>query len=234
MCIVLQFSGGKDSLACLYLLEPRWHEITVAWVNSGAAFPETIALMDRVRKMVPHFLEIEGKQNIEAEGYPTDVLPIAATALGRMYEGHTGMRFQSRYSCCTAALWGPMVRAMREIGATTIIRGQKRSDVMKTPLQSGTVIEGIRYEFPLEDWTDADVLAYLRGKGIELPANYRYMANGLDCINCTAYLHEGKGRLQYMRENHPEKHREVQRVLGALWTTLHEELAPLVGAGSVT
>jgi len=33
---VLQLSGGKDSLACLYLLKPKWDDLIVAWVNTGA------------------------------------------------------------------------------------------------------------------------------------------------------------------------------------------------------
>jgi len=36
---VLQFSGGKDSLACLYLLKPRWHEIMVLWLSTPAVLP---------------------------------------------------------------------------------------------------------------------------------------------------------------------------------------------------
>jgi 3'-phosphoadenosine 5'-phosphosulfate sulfotransferase (PAPS reductase)/FAD synthetase len=49
---VLQFSGGKDSLACLLLLRPWWDRLTVMWVNTGAAFPETLELMEAVRSRV--------------------------------------------------------------------------------------------------------------------------------------------------------------------------------------
>jgi phosphoadenosine phosphosulfate reductase len=51
--IVLQFSGGKDSLASLQMVRDHWAKITVAWVNSGDVFPETIELMDTVRARVP-------------------------------------------------------------------------------------------------------------------------------------------------------------------------------------
>lgn len=227
MRTVLQFSGGKDSLACLYLLEPRWSEITVAWVNTGVAFPETIALMERVRTQVPHFLEIAAEQSIERDGYPADVLPIAATSAGHLFEGETGPRFQSRYSCCAAALWAPMQKAMRELGATTIIRGQKLSDAKKTPIRSGQVIEGITYEFPLEDWTDADVRHFLAEKKVSLPENYRYMSTSLDCWNCTAYLNENAGRLQYLHERHPAKYEHVVSVLNMLSDVTDRHLQPL-------
>lgn len=228
MSTVLQFSGGKDSLACLYLLEQRWSDIVVAWVNTGAAFPETLELMERVRKMVPDFREIRGTQNIAEHGFPVDVLPIAATSLGALCEGHEGMRFQSRYSCCAAALWGPMRRALSDWGAKVIIRGQKRCDAKRTPLKNGEVIDGIEVRFPLYEWTDAEVRDYLIGRGVALPGNYELMTTGLDCWNCTAYLDENKGRLEYMRLRHPEKFAHVSAVLKAYRGTLEHELAPLM------
>ena len=46
---VLSFSGGKDSLACLHLCRPYRDKLTVAWVNTGAAFPH---IVEFVRKAV--------------------------------------------------------------------------------------------------------------------------------------------------------------------------------------
>ena len=46
--IALQFSGGKDSLAVLYLCKEWWNKITVVWLNTGSAFPETIAQMEGI------------------------------------------------------------------------------------------------------------------------------------------------------------------------------------------
>lgn len=224
---VLQFSGGKDSLACLYLLKSRWDEITVVWVNTGAAFPETIAQMAEVRSMVPNFVEIRSEQSIEREGYPVDVLPIASTGLGQQFEGTQGRKFQSRYACCGAALWAPTQFAMKQLGASVIIRGQKKADARKSNIASGTVIEGVRYEFPLEDWTDQNVIDYLASRGVALPPNYDYMKTGLDCWNCTAYLNENVGKFDYMRQHHPEKHAIVQDVLADLQQALHRDLAPL-------
>lgn len=223
---VLQFSGGKDSLACLHLLEP-WDDLTVVWVNTGAAFPETIAQMEEIRNLVPRFVELQTAQSIESDGYPVDVLPIASTSIGQLMEGVHGRKFQSRYACCGAALWGPTQRAMREMGVTVVIRGQKSTDERKSNIRSGTVIEGIRYEFPLENWSDQDVIDYLASRGVELPRNYERMTTGLDCWNCTAYLDENAGKLDYMKQHHPEKHRIVQGVLSDLSQTLHRDLTPL-------
>jgi 3'-phosphoadenosine 5'-phosphosulfate sulfotransferase (PAPS reductase)/FAD synthetase len=224
---VLSFSGGKDSLACLYLLEQRWDELTVAWVNTGAAFPETLRQMEEIRALVPSFIEVKSQQSIDTEGYPVDVLPISATAIGHQIDGPSVRKFQSRYACCSFAVWVPMYRAMKELGATVVIRGQKHADVRKSPIESGQVIDGIRYEFPINDWSNQDVNEYLMHRGIELPANYRHMRTGLDCWNCTAYLDENAGKFDYMRQHHPEKHAIVQNVLADLQHTLHRDLAPL-------
>jgi phosphoadenosine phosphosulfate reductase len=219
---VLQFSGGRDSLACLYLLEPRWEQITVAWCNPGMAFPETLAQMEQIRQTVPHFLEIHSHQSIETQGYPVDILPIASTALGQHCEGHRGLMFQSRYDCCKSALWEPTQAAMKQMGATRIIRGEKYCDPKKSGLPNWAVVEGVTYEFPLYDWTDVEVASYLHDRGIELPANYRYMDTGLDCWNCSAYLDENSGKMRYMQQFHPEKYMVVKGVLQELLEATHK------------
>lgn len=215
MRTVLQFSGGKDSLACLYLLRPRWDEITVAWVNTGAAFPETIEQMQEIQKLVPHFLEIRSNQSIANAGFPADVVPL-------------DVGFQSRYACCAHALWFPMMRAMNEMGATEIIRGQKKADSIKGPIRDGAVIDGVTYRFPLEDWTDADVYAYLKEVHAKLPPNYTEMHTSLDCWNCTAYLSENREKLGYMKRIHPEKFEIVNQRIRALRTAIHQQSAPIM------
>jgi 3'-phosphoadenosine 5'-phosphosulfate sulfotransferase (PAPS reductase)/FAD synthetase len=79
---ILQFSGGADSLACLWLLREHWPRLTVVWVNTGDCFPETSELMRKVRELVPHFHEVRSDQpaQIRRWGYPVDVLPIRSHA----------------------------------------------------------------------------------------------------------------------------------------------------------
>lgn len=59
--VAVEVSGGRDSLACLYLLRPYWNRFWVYWLNSGDSFPEVVQLMERVRARVPHFVEIAGR-----------------------------------------------------------------------------------------------------------------------------------------------------------------------------
>jgi len=39
MRTILQFSGGQDSIALLYLMEPFWEDLTVVWADAGDASP---------------------------------------------------------------------------------------------------------------------------------------------------------------------------------------------------
>lgn len=224
----LQFSGGKDSLACLYMLEPKWSELIVAWVNTGFAFPETLAQMERVSALVPDFRVIHTEQSIGFRGFPVDLIPAASTPVGVLLQpGSTP--YQSRYDCCAYALWKPMADAMKAWGVEQVIRGQKKADRRRAPLQDGAKVDGIEYCFPLADWTDAEVMAYLVERGAPIPANYLTMRTGLDCWNCTAYLDEQGGKAEYMRDNHPEKHAFVQAQLERYRETIAREVRCING-----
>lgn len=223
----LQFSGGKDSLACLYLLQDRWDEIIVAWVDTGASFPETLQQMEAVSRMVPDFRIVHATQSIDSRGFPVDMIPVRNTPVGRLLEPGA-IAYQSRYDCCAAALWKPMVDACREWGVTEVIRGTKRADKRRTPLQEGAVVEGVTFRFPIADWSDEEVLAYLEDRGVALPGNYATMGTGLDCWNCTAYLDENQGKLEYMRQRHPEKHAIVSSRLNTYREAVQRELPAIL------
>lgn len=219
--IALQFSGGKDSLACLYLMRPHWDRITVYWCNMGDAFPETVAQMDRIRAEVPHFVEIDGRQPavIAQFGIPSDIVPASATPMG-LSATSSGTPIQDRYSCCMRSLMIPMHERMIADGITLIIRGQKNSDKVKGPLRSGQVDGGIEYLFPVEDWTDANVLAFLREQNVEIPRFYEMLNDAPDCMTCSAWW--DKGQSKYLKRYHIEKYEIVQERLD----TIREAIAP--------
>lgn len=178
MKTLLSFSAGKDSAACLYMLRENWHEIDVVWCNPGDPYPETVEYMNSIREMVPRFIEVKSDSRgwIKQHGHPVDFLP-AHRALQRS--------MQSVWTCCGKNLWEPMHRFVHENGYKRVIRGQKASDSLKSPVMSGQVIDGVEYVFPLESWTDDDVLSYL---GPRLPPSYARRKTSLDCMRCTAYI----------------------------------------------
>lgn len=218
--IALQVSGGRDSLASLYLMRPYWDRLTVYWLNTGDAFPETVAVMDEVRALVPHFVEIAGKQpeTVRDFGIPTDILPVSGTPIGIMGAG-TGTLMQDRYSCCWRSLMEPMHRKMMDDGITLIVRGQREDDRLKAPIQTGSVIDGIEYLFPIEAWTAEEVNIYLETEiGIELPKFYQTMKITPDCMTCSAWWEEN--RAQYLKANHPEKYELYQNRLEIIRTAV--------------
>lgn len=202
---VLQFSGGKDSLACLYLLEPIWDDLTVMWCNTGAAYDETRMLMDQIRTMVPHFVEIKSNQPgfIKEFGYPVDILPVRRTRFGQYVHGTEDQRFTDYLSCCNHNIWQPIREACKEY--KTIFRGQRLEDEKKSQLRSGDVVDGQTYIFPVESWSSEDVIKYL---GDRLPSYYDQEKSSHDCWNCTAYLEDNAERIHRLPSD--KKHSVIE------------------------
>lgn len=225
---VLHFSGHKDSLACLYLLEPYWDEITVAWMNTGAAYPESLEQMKSLRKSVPFFLEVRAdvRGDIERNGLPTDILPLGATV---HHEQSTNapapVRMRSWFDCCWQNMWVPMYHTMIAMGARVIIRGQRNNDQQGRQVPETDTINGIRYWYPIATWTSADVFSYLRSKGVEIARCYDYMSSGLDCICCTALALEKGERLAYLRDFHPEAYSDVRDKMQAIHAEAERQIS---------
>lgn len=208
--IAFQLSGGRDSLAALELLRAHWHQMTVYWCNPGAPFPETLEIMEWVKLEVPNFVEIAGAQpqTIAQYGLPSDLVPVSRTAHGMAISGEQGVMLQDRYACCARSMMEPTHARMVADGITLIIRGQKDADGLKSPLRSGAVVDGVELLFPIQDWTNTQVMRYLQGKAVPIPRFYQHMNSAPDCMTCSAYWEEGAA--SYLKQYHPEAHAEVQ------------------------
>lgn len=209
---ILQLSGGKDSVACLWLLEAWWDQLTVVWANTGNPYPETVEYMAEVKALVPNFVELKGNQPayIKEFGYPVDMVPVWQTQFASQVAGKVDFKFSNPFNCCYTNHWKVMEDYILASGVTGIIRGQKEADQRKNQLKPGDVVAGLEFCFPVFHWTDGEVKAFL---GDRLPKNYlRGMSGSLDCMNCTAYLNESVGRLQALRKDFPETYAEVQNV----------------------
>ncbi len=222
--IALQFSGGKDSIACLFLLKPFWDRLTVYWLDTGAAFPETVALAQQVRDMVPNFARIEGRQPqvIEAFGIPSDLVPVSGTPIGIEVAGG-GQPIQDRYLCCYRSIMLPMHERMIEDGITLIIRGQKDADRFKARVRSGEVHDGIEYLFPIQDWTSKQVMDYLREQDAPIPRFYEVLNAAPDCMTCSAWWEEGASK--YLKRYHHAQYLENQTRLDVINKAVGEHIA---------
>jgi len=212
---VLAFSGGKDSIAALYLMRDYWDKIVVMWCNTGAALPETIEQIGAIKKLVPNFYEVKSNQafDIYKNGHPVDVLPIHYTQANELLSNKNDIKLRNVYECCNNNIWTPTQDAIDKLGATLVIRGTKDSDQKRAKIESGSVFNGIEYFFPCAEMTDDDVYKYLKDNDISLPPHYEYVNTSLDCWSCTAYMYDNVGRVKYLKDKHPEKYIQVRDVL---------------------
>ncbi len=194
----LQFSGGKDSLACLYLNKHRWDEIYVVWLDTGAAYQETHDYMMGWKERLPHFVHLKSNQpaDILQNGWPVDVLPIANTHLGKTITGNTGPLMQSYLECCAKNIWLPLFQGTVNLGVKTIVKGQRKADRRKSLATDGLQFAGVKFEMPIQEWTDKQVMSYLDEVGAELAPGYKDgEKTGRDCWDCTAYLDDNMRRI---------------------------------------
>lgn len=223
--IALQFSGGKDSLACLYVMQPYWDLLTVYWLNTGDAFPEAVAVADQIRAMVPRFVEINSDVKFVRDRYgiPSDLVPASNTLMGLVASGSGGQHIQDRYSCCVRGIMKPLHDRMKEDGITLIVRGQKNADNLKGLLRSGQVDDGIEYLFPVEDWSDRKIMSYLKEVDAPTPRFYEVMNTSPDCMGCSAYWEDG--RAIYLKRYHFEEYVEYQRRLDVINNAVSQHIA---------
>ena len=95
----LQFSGGKDSTALLYLARPYLDRITVYFAETGAVFShvrrhveETCdALGARLKVVLP---PRPVQEHIDAQGLPSDLVPVEATLASVGSEKSEGSPFR--------------------------------------------------------------------------------------------------------------------------------------------
>jgi phosphoadenosine phosphosulfate reductase len=212
--VALSFSAGKDSAACLHLLRPWWDRLTVVWGDPGDPHTETIEYMCEIAKLVPHFVRVPGNQIsfMRACGIAVDAVPFEGTDIGRFATRVQAPKVALASYCCGENLWGPLHRYLRENAFTGVIRGQKDSDTLQG-IQSGEVIEGVEYFYPVESWSDEDVFEFL---GDMAPKSYsRGAKSSLDCRYCLAYGVENPGRLEYLQKYEPEAYALLKPV--AVW-----------------
>lgn len=225
--IALSFSGGKDSLACVYLLRDQLHRITIYHLDTGDLLPEVHEIVAHVEKFAPHFVRV--KTNVAAWiaqwGMPTDLLPYSSHPLGRAM-GQEGAVLVPRYDCCFNNLMHPIYERIKADGNTLIIRGTKRIDLDKLPADSGPTLDGVELFLPIRDWSHQQVFDYLRSVGAPINRIYDYVTNSPECARCPAWWNEK--RAAYLRAFHPTLFREYAARLRVVGAAIQEPLGNLM------
>ena len=201
--VALEFSGGKDSLACLMLLEPFLGDLTVYWLNTGDGCPETAAVTAWARARVPHFKEV--RSDVKAwraeHGMPSDLVPANNHAIGLMY-GMASVKISNRFDCCSANIMLPLHAAVMADGCDLLIRGTKEADTGTVPFEGHH--DGFEVWLPLRDWSHADVFEFLRDTGAPQNPIYDHFTalSAPECLGCTAWW--GDGKAAYLKSLHPD------------------------------
>lgn len=209
--VAFQFSGGRDSTAALYLLRPHWGRISCVYhVDTGDQFPETRAVVDRVRADLKaaqvrfEVIHTDVAAQRDQWGYPSDLVPVDNTAIGTMVSGRE-MRLRGRYDCCAAALMNPLHARVLADEMTLLVRGQRDEEYAAPPMRSGDRADGIEVLYPIQSWTGEEVSSYLADAGLPVAPFYALgVKRAPECMGCTAWWDEG--RAAYMREHHPAEH----------------------------
>ena len=225
--IALSFSGGKDSLACVYMLRPHKDRITIYHMDTGDLLPEVREIVDHVRGFWPRFVKIQGNVNqwIATYGLPTDLLPYSSHPIGRMF-GQEGAAIVPRYDCCFLNLMQPVHERIKADGNTLVIRGTKVADEKRLPADSGEAPDGVEIFLPIRGWSHQQVFDYLRSVGAPISRVYDYVTNSPECARCPAWWNER--RASYLREFHPELFREYANRLRVVGAAIQEPLGNLM------
>lgn len=236
----LAFSGGKDSLAVLKLLEPHWGRLRIYHVDTQDLLPETKEVVAHAGAMTKG--KIAGWKSIQTNsigwqdkfGLASDLVSHDCTDMGQaaLHGAAGSMHLVQRMTCCAANLSQPLVRVMADDGITLAIRGTRREDSSwgwletSTPTGPDTFQDGATtYWLPIHDWS-AQVFAYLKREGLPIARYYQgeYRHSGPECSRCTAWLEEGRG--SFLRKHHPALAGEyllrLVRVRSAILPTLQQ------------
>ncbi len=177
----LLFSGGKDSAVLLHLADKAFRPAPIPFavlhVDTGHNFPEALAFRDRRVRELGVELEVASVQ--------------AAIEQGRVPDpGHGGSRnrLQSRvlldaiaqhqFDACVGGARRDEDRARAKERVLSVRGPAGGWDPYDQPpelwnLYSGKVPPGHHLRvFPLADWTEADIWAYIARERLELPSLY--------------------------------------------------------------
>lgn len=228
----LMFSGGKDSMACLYLYRDD-PDVVVVHVDTGAEFPHMPGYIRDTVGRLGMRLHVAApatpcdKWQGEEGGFPADVVPWKYTPeMAWTVPSINRTRVIPVMTCCWRNLWAPSIHAVKELGASAVIRGSKSCDHKVGVPDGFTDEDGITYLSPLWNWSENEVLSYLDSVGAVLPPQYAEGGDSLDCWCCTAHMDiGGPARYAYLRRHYPDLYTRAKANLDGVRGAIAEALS---------
>lgn len=218
----LAFSGGKDSMACLHLMRDSLD--CAIYVNTGFAYPETLALVEYARGILPvHEVRTDRKGQNDAYGIPADVVPVDWTVEGQIFGGKKPFSIQSSLRCCAANIMVPLWSKAIELGVTELVIGQRDDELKTSPARDGDTVLGIKRVQPLEKWTTTQVLQFLDTK-MDVPRHYSLSRSSLDCYDCPGFRKHSEDLIEWTLEHHPDLYSAYSARCAAVDSAIQEAL----------
>ena len=223
--VLFLFSGGKDSVAVYHLIKPYLDRIVVGFVDTGDSAPEILSYIEKIEAQTPNFVRYTSdvKSWIKENGHPSDVVPVEYTSEGHLYGSPKNLKITSYFSCCNANIWEPLAKLAHHVKADAIITGQRNDDEHKSPVQNGTFDGSFHHYYPIVDWNEDQVRAYIKEQG-ETDARFDLDHTSIDCLTCTAYCASQPERMEYVSKKYPDRYAEMVTNLTAIKDAVISEM----------
>ena len=208
---------------CLHLCKSYRDKLTVAWVNTGAMFPHMATFVREATKGF-NFVELKSDQGawIKQHGFPSDMVPVVNSIWRDPATFDPPQTLlQPWTSCCFQLRFMPLLEYLERSDATLFIHGQRHSDGGGFTVDSGPDAK-VEIARPIWEWSNHDVMAYLREHGIELPEQYSLgVVGSLECWNCTARASDPDAKMAakfaYMARRYPNLYEELKLRMGRVY-----------------
>jgi PP-loop superfamily ATP-utilizing enzyme len=179
--LVLAFSGGKDSTAMALGMAERGETFTLLFNVTGDELPDLVAHVARVRDLT---------------GMPLEVTS-AGFSLAQQIEHYHALPNQNMRWCTRELKIEPTVAWLSSRSGSTLCVGLRADEDAR---EGAATLYGpaITYRRPLREWGwgEAQVLAYLKAKGVTVP----------DRTDCALCYDQRLGEWYRLWREHPERY----------------------------
>ncbi len=173
--------GAEDMVVTDTVLEAGL-PIAIFTLDTGRLPPETLELLERVRSRYGRKIEVYRPDPGRVANY------VAEHGANAFYES-----VELRKLCCHIRKVEPLARALtgRDAWITGLRRAQSitRADL---PLREHDAVHGIAKFNPLADWSENEVWAYLRDRGVPYNALHDRGYPSIGCEPCTRAIRPGE------------------------------------------
>lgn len=202
--LALQASMQKSSCVLMHMVSEIDREVEIIFVDTGAHFPETLALRDeyaqRFRlRIVTYAPRLSFEEQFQQYGR-------------HLYLFDDEFDPPGYRECCRLRKEEPFLEAVRGrfecvVGGLMRVEGGARSAI--PVLNYDQRFEGYKL-YPLANWTLTQIDDYIANRQLPYHALYARGYKSIGCAFCTTPVKDGEparaGRWRHIREAHPERY----------------------------